>query len=193
MRTIISSLALVACATVFAQNTAAPTPQQDPVPQVQSIYGECLLAAGTSTWETLGLNGDQITRVTALQTRYKQDVQAAKEKALADEKAAAKGKGKVKKEAEAKAPVTEPTQVAPTTSQKVEEKQLDPAVKSEAAILEPPVDVDATLEEGVDFSAATAKPLEEYSPFDAEFRAVLTPGQLTLWERRCDTRTSMQP
>ncbi|MBK9195366.1 MAG: hypothetical protein IPO17_10355 [Flavobacteriales bacterium] len=102
MRTIITSVALAACATVFAQNTAPLTPQQDTVQHVQSIYDECLLTAGTGSWQALGLTQDQILRVSALQTRYKESSKAAEAKAVADEKAAAKakGKGKVKKEAE---------------------------------------------------------------------------------------------
>ena len=175
MRTLITSLALVSGAVVFAQNDAPTTTPQDPAPHVQSIYEECLLNAGASSWEALHLSADQTARVTELQGRYKASAQAAKEKALADEKAAAKAKGKVKKEVE-KAPET---------------KAVEPAM-AEGTALEPPADVHGTLEEDVDFSAATATPVI-YSPVDAEFRAILTPYQLTMWERRCDTRTSMQP
>jgi low affinity Fe/Cu permease len=203
MRTIITSVALAACATVFAQNNAVETPKQDPVqqepvPHVQSIYDECLLTAGTSSWKALGLNDDQVVRVSELQNRYKQSAKAAEEKAVADEKAAAKGKGKVKKEAE-KAPAAasvEPKKTDGLTAEQPEVKQVDPQVEpalKDNTALEPPVE-NGTMDKEEDFSAATGSiPPMEYSPLDAELRSILTPAQLALWERRCDNRTSFQP
>lgn len=202
MRTIITSVALAACATVFAQNNVAPAPQQDTVQHVQSIYDECLLTAGTSSWQALGLNTDQVARVTELQTRYKQSAKAAEEKAIADEKAAAKaakGKGKVKKEAE-KAPAAASVDAKKAdvlTAKQPEVEQVDPQVEpamKDNTALEPPVELNGSLDKEEDFSAATGTvPPMEYSPLDAELRAILTPGQLALWERRCDNRTSFKP
>ncbi len=201
MRTIITSVALAACATVFAQNTAPPTPQQDTVQHVQSIYDECLLTAGTGSWQALGLTQDQILRVSALQARYKESSKAAEAKAVADEKAAAKakGKGKVKKEAE-KAPAAtslEQKKAEGLTAEQPEVKQVDPQVEpamKDNTALEPPTELNSSLDKEEDFSAATgAIPPMEYSPLDAELRAILTPGQLVLWERRCDNRTSFKP
>ncbi len=199
MRTIITSVALAACATVFAQNTAAPTPQQDTVQHVLSIYDECLLTAGNGSWKALGLNDDQITRVSELQLRYKESAKAAEAKAVADEKAAAKGKGKVKKES-AKAPAAtslEQKKAEGRTAEQPEVKQADPNVEpamKDNTALEPPMELNGTLDKEEDFSAATGTiPPMEYSPLDAELRAILTPAQLTLWERRCDNRTSFKP
>ncbi len=197
MRTIITSAALVAFAAVFAQEKVATPPQQVPDEHVKSIYNECLLTAGTSSWQALGLNSDQMTRITELQTRYQQSVKAAEAKALADEKASAKAKGKaqVKKAANEATPPASGKQEAiklERTEGEQTQREVEPSMKDSTATV-PPVGSDGTLDKQEEFSATTGtqEPVE-YSPLDTELRAILTPSQLALWERRCNDRASNQ-
>src|SRR5262245_53558281 len=185
MRTLCTSLALAACAMAFAQNTATTTPQQDTLAYVKSTYDECLLAAGSSTWQAMGLTSEQVTRVSEMQTRYKQGGQAAAEaKAKADEKAAkeaakankTKNKSKVQKDAADKANGT-----SSSTTQPVEEKQTDPSVKDKGQA-PPPTNEHGTLEKDAEIPVAV-QPDQGPSPYDAELRTILTPEQFQMWER----------
>ncbi len=194
MRTFISTLALVASASVFAQSDAAMTQQPEPAPFEQSIYEECLLIAGQNSWDVLKLNDDQVARMTDLQARYKVSAQEAKEQALAEEKAAAKGKGKVAQAPKAITPIAKQEQVT-NTAEAMEQEQAAPVPMEEKAEMESAMTTDGTLVNDGDVSAANPAEIIEvsYSPIDAELRSILTPEQLLIWERRCDRRTSMTP
>ncbi|MBL7952516.1 MAG: hypothetical protein JNM62_12450 [Flavobacteriales bacterium] len=188
MKTIITSLALCTGMAVNAQNDVVPV-QSEPAPFEQSIYDECLMVAGAQSWEALHLDADQVARVTDLQNRYRASAKAAKEQAEAEAKAAAK-KGGSKK-----AVTTEPAKTAaPVVAN--EAVVAEPTMKSETAepVGDQSVAQAATTEAG-DVSAAAPEAMMEltYSAVDTELRTILTPAQLAVWERRCDTRTSMNP
>lgn len=198
MRTKITSVTVAACIAAFAQNEPVAAPLPESAPHIQSIYDDCLLTAGASSWKALGLSEDQVVRVSELQNRYKESSKAAEAKAVAEEKAAAKGNGNVKKEVY-KAPTAAvgTEKVEAETPQPVEAQQagekVEPVAKDNT-VLDPPAEAQRMLDKEADFSAATATvPPVEYSPLDTELRAILTPEQLSLWERRCDNRTSYEP
>lgn len=232
MRTLITSLALAACAATFAQGTQGITnttdpakagTDQQPAPYVKSAYDECLTNAGTNTWQVLGLNEDQIARITAMQTRYKQ---AAKTDADEKVKAAAKAEKEARKHGRSKknngvadkttTPPQKPSVPATaqpatantdqrangnlekkandTTAMKLDKEAVVPAEKDNTA-LEPAKDERATLDKDLDASASAMgdTPMISASPYDDELRSILTPEQLQQWVRRCNVDTSMRP
>ncbi len=91
---ILSAIAM--CTLTFANAQEGTTASADqPQTPPKSVYHQCLLNAGTSTWQVLGLDEQQATRVAAVQARYKAEqnpapvVTAKKGKATSSKKAEA--------------------------------------------------------------------------------------------------------
>lgn len=187
-----------------------PTVAQEQQP-ARSIYHDCLVAAGKSTWAELGLNSDQVDRVTALQATYKSELaaletgdgkaKASKKEVVSEKKAATPvkpveplDKSGIKGEDKTAAPTKEPMDKTGVS----EERTADgmPTTK--------PVDGKApvTAEEIVD---PTLPPMEQdktATQFDAapadeagvpvindakgsELAAILTPEQWNRWQKQC--------
>lgn len=184
----ITSLALCTGMALYAQQDAGVA-QPEPAPFEHSIYDECLMVAGAQSWEALHLDADQVARMTDLQSRYKAGAKAAKEQAEAEAKAAAKKNGTTKAGTKSAAPA------APKATAPAEAAVEEPSLQNDmtAPIAGQPVTEPVLGEEGADVSAAAPEATVEtsYAAVDAELRTILTPAQLAVWERRCDTRTSM--
>ncbi len=147
---------------------------QDPAP-VKSTYDECLTTAGQYTWSVLGLNEDQVNRVGALQTRYK-EMMAPKEEPKKDLK-----KSKYVKQKAAK---KECTKVKDAGEDKVlVEKQADPSAPMSTKDTDVVPDNSNVAEEAAlaDLDPAPAVALS----VDDELQMILTPEQMELWNKRC--------
>lgn len=200
MRTLITSLVVAVGAAAYAQQDATVA-VEEPRTHVQSAYEECLLIAGAKSWEALGLSADQVVRVTELQTRYAQGVQEAKDNALAKEKAPAKSKKQVAtKVSVVNSPVAEhpvAQKPEPAVSKNavvpVEHERIEEMITTDGLRVQEPSEADA----GSDMDDAAAEKAVHTtvssSPYDDELRAIFTPEQMTIWDRRCDSRTSMAP
>lgn len=178
-------------------------PAVTPEASAHSIYHDCLLAAGTSTWTELGLNSDQVERVTALQTAYKAELAAA-------EKPAGKTKGAKKDVAVKKVEATvTPSVSADKSGMTAEEKKVDveketmdktgvaqeslngePATKPEENVANPdmpPVAKDNTstpLDAGDQTYAAVPTTHDVQGD---QLAAILTPEQWNRWQKQCYT------
>ncbi|HMC98111.1 MAG TPA: hypothetical protein VKG92_10670 [Flavobacteriales bacterium] len=163
------------CALTLAQAQEGTTPVQPsvqqqppavqaPVAPQQSLYHDCLVVAGTSTWTTLGLDAQQQSRVADLQARYKAALNPPKEE---------KTKGKKGKEATAKA--SKATTAPPVSTQvttPIDKETMDPMKEK--------------VEEGtVEASAPDPNALPQLVSVDDELRTILTPEQMALWEKQC--------
>lgn len=161
-----------------AQTTTTPATDknlpQETMQPVRSHYDACLLTANASTWEALGLNSDQMTRIAEVQTRYKTYVQPPKE----DPKAKQKGKkSKAMKSKETAAKAEAPAK-----------EHLDKAAVNDAPAAQGTDPVERTLAAPDQESAAlSAQPVS----FDEELRGILTPEQWAMWDKRC-AETSMK-
>lgn len=183
MKNLLMIGALGLMATVSAQNTPEapaqppvrePATMQDPAP-VKSAYDECLTTAGQYTWCALGLNEDQVNRVGALQTRYK-EMMAPKEEPKKDLK-----KSKYVKQKAAK---KESTKVKDAGEDKVlVEKQADPSAPMSTKDTAVVPDNSKVAEEAAlaDLDPAPAVALS----VDDELQMILTPEQMELWNKRC--------
>lgn len=174
--TLTSVMALALFTGVSAQTTTAATrstPTQEQSQLVRSHYDACLLTANTSTWEALGLNSDQMTRIAEVQSRYRTYVQPPKEEPKAKQKGrkAKTVKGK-EKAAQAQAPA----------------QPLEKEVVKDAASTASTDAIEQTLETAdLDNAALSAQP----ESFDEELRGILTPEQWAMWDKRC-VETSMK-
>lgn len=162
-----------------AQTTTTPATDknlpQETMQPVRSHYDACLLTANTSTWEALGLNNDQMTRIAEMQTRYKTYVQPPKE----DPKAKQKGKkAKAVKNKETVAKAEAPAK-----------EHLDKSAVNDAAASQGTDAMEQTLNAapGEESAALSAQPVS----FDEELRGILTPEQWAMWDKRC-AETSMK-
>ena len=179
MKNLLMIGALSLLGTVSAQHTpqgpvqapvGGPTAQQDPAP-VKSVYDACLTTAGQFTWTALGLNEDQMNRVSALQARYK-EMMAPKVEPKKDAKKSKASKKKSDPKATAQ-------QQDSGEDKALVEKQTDAAATDPAAMSSKTGLTDQTAEAGLD--PAPAVPLS----VDDELQMILTPEQLDLWNRRC--------
>lgn len=177
MRTLISAMAIAMCAVANAQ-TDANTPARPPAAMAaqdtslhRSVYNECLLVAGSYTWQALGLTSDQVARVSALQGAYKA-MMAPKEPAKAT-------KGAKRNKARQPEPTHDAATAAAVSSARGTSDAMA-ATSTDPSVLDP----NASLQGN---ASASQQPLS----IDDQFRAILTPEQLALWERRCNERTSM--
>lgn len=205
MRTLSTAMALTLGVMAWAQTSPAAQEQQPTAPYVKSTYHDCLTMAGTNTWQAMGLNSDQMARLNDMQTRYKLAGQAdAEAKAKAEEKAAkeARKSGKRKQANEPKAAAQSPNAVSGSTAAvrtttpvpQTDKEPSAPMTKDRGTALEPATEGQATLEKGEpSMDADAAMSAQPVSSYDEELRAILTPEQMHLWERRCDVRTSMRP
>lgn len=162
-----------------AQTTTPPATDknvtQETMQPVRSHYDACLLTANTSSWEALGLNSDQMTRIAEVQSRYRTYVQPPKEEPKAKQKGknskAVKGKENTAK-AEARA-----------------KEHLDKSAVNDAPASQGTDAVEQTLNTapGEESAALSAQPVS----FDEELRGILTPEQWAMWDKRC-AETSMK-
>ena len=160
--------------------TPAPSQNADALRDtapVKSVYDACLTTAGRYTWTALGLNADQMSRVSALQARYK-EMMAPEEQ---PKKAASKSKSAKQKAAKAAS-----TQVKDASDEKAgSEEQAD--ASAPVPTLDPAIGPDSTLvaEDGAlaDLDPTLAVPLS----VDDELQMILTPEQLELWNKRCQS------
>ena len=183
MKNLLMIGALGLMGTVSAQNTPeapAQPPVQDPAvlqntAPVKSAYDECLTMAGQYTWAALGLNDDQISRVGALQARYK-EMMAPKEEPKNDLKKS--------KSAKQKAAKKERAEVKDAGEDKMlVEKQADPSAPMTTmdTALIPDNSIAAEDATVADLDPVPAVPLS----VDDELQMILTPEQMELWNKRC--------
>lgn len=150
-----------------------PMPTQESPQLVRSHYDACLLTANTSTWEALGLNSDQMTRIAEVQSRYRTYVQPPKE----EPKAGKKGK----KSRAVKSKETAAQKEAPA-------QPLDKETANDASSPVSTDPIEQTLGSAdQDNSALNTQPVS----FDEELRGILTPEQWAMWDKRC-LETSMK-
>jgi hypothetical protein len=172
----LASMALAIAAFGYGQSgtTDPKTTGQDPAPQTpqQSVYHECLVNAGPYTWKVLGLNEDQVARISAVQTRYKESLQPPKEEK----------KDKKSKKDQAAKKVQNPAVNSGADQPKGEEGKSD----------NPDVNVRNSKNESemntLEGNTATAEGTEG-QPVPAtvsdELRTILTPEQWAQWDRQC--------
>ena len=163
-----------------AQTTTIPAtdnnPPQEATQPVRSHYDTCLLTANNSTWEALGLNNDQVTRIAEVQTRYKAYVAPPKEEAKAKQKGK-KSKAVKSRETAAKDEMLDKSAGHDAT----DAKQTDETLQKPSEATPDNTRVDETA------AAMSAQPV----PFDEELRGILTPEQWAMWDKRC-ADTSMK-
>jgi hypothetical protein len=177
----LATMALAIAAAGYGQNgTNDPNaPVQDPAQQnpQQSVYHDCLVSAGPYTWKVLGLDEDQVNRISAVQTRYKESLEPAK-----DTKSK-KDKEKGKKEQAARKvqnPAVSSSADQPAVTQGEAGKSSNPDVNvrnSKRENVMPPAEGNATAEgsEGESLPPTVTD----------ELQSILTPEQWARWDRQC--------
>lgn len=186
---------MLAIANGQSGNTTSPNKNTDAqlvqVP-VHSIYHDCLLAAGTSTWKELGLNSDQVDRVTALQTAYKAQLAEPLQTA---------GKGKAAKPnaatSEKPAPVIKPAEPMEKSAIEEEGNSATPLVEPmDKTFVEKEGIAEDNPTEGINegqLSEGTQPvqldPAVLADAQGSELASILTPEQWTRWQKQCSAGT----
>lgn len=186
------TVAAVACFAVAKAQDGTVAPATDatvPAEQVQtaplqSAYHACLLDAGKETWTVLGLDESQVARVTALQERYKAELNPPKETpATKGKKAVAVTKEAKAEPAVAAVPSVEATEpvdktgvALENTSDEVRPLELD------EPIIELPNEALLTPDPALEVALVNAPP--DPAAGD-ELQAILTPAQWNLWHKQC--------
>lgn len=194
-RIIITVAAMASFAIAQAQDGSTPATKDARLPNEpvqsapeRSAYHDCLLNAGTETFAVMGLDASQVERLTALQARYKAQLEPPKETKATKGKSKKSEVSKAKEQPAAKveqpASTTAPTQSAEPvdktgvavdqslqTAQQAEplrektQGQEELAVQPETTLQTPMMPVDPTVND--------------------ELQAILTPEQWARWHKQC--------